>query len=145
MYIAGLSVPCPITRKPWKKDNSRAASTHHPVACKAAARGSTLQSRTPLPSSHFLNARLMPSGIPSISSAFRGSVLEQTTTELTGTKGLSSAEAARMPYSWAKTKAARNAADLVDLCWGAGARERMLRMLDQGQSARGLFSGLKQK
>ena len=50
-----------------------------------------------------------------------------------------------MPYSWAKTKAARNAADLVDLCCGAGSRERMLRMLGQGQSAKGLVSGLKQK
>lgn len=38
-----------------------------------------------------------------------------------------------MPYSWAKTKAARNAADSVDLCWGAGAKERMLRMLHQSQ------------
>ena len=61
------------------------------------------------------------------------------TTELTGTNGLSSAEAARMLYSWAKTKAARNAADSVDLCWGAGARERMLRMLNQGQLAKASF------
>ena len=78
----------------------------------------------------------MPSGIRSASSLFWDLVLEQMTTVLTGTKGLSSAEAARMPYSWANTRAARNAADSVDLCCGAGARERMLRMLDQGQLAK---------
>lgn len=77
----------------------------------------------------------MPSGIRS-TSLFWDLVLEQMTTVLTGTKGLSSAEAARMPYSWANTKAVRNAADSVDLCWGAGARERMLRMLDQGRLAK---------
>ena len=72
----------------------------------------------------------MPSGIRSTSSRSWDLVLEQMTTVLTGTKGLSSGEAARMPYSWANTKAARNAADSGDLYWGAGARERMLRMLD---------------
>ena len=81
----------------------------------------------------------MASGTPSTSSTFGDSLLEQMTTELTGTNGLSSAEAARMPYSWAKTKAARNAGNSVDLCWGAGARERMLRMLNQGQSAKASF------
>ena len=101
-----------------------------PVASKAAASGKILHSTNPLPSSHFLNARLIPSGIAFTSSVFADLVLEQMTTELAGTKGLSSAEAARMPYSWANTKAARNAADSVDLCWGAGARERMVRMLD---------------
>ena len=75
----------------------------------------------------------MPSGIRSTSSRSWDLVLEQMTTVLTGTKGLSSGEAARMPYSWANTKAARNAADSGDLYWGAGARERMLRMLDQDQ------------
>ena len=78
----------------------------------------------------------MPSGISSTLFTLGDLDLEQMTTELTGTNGLSSAEAARMPYSWANTKAARNAADSVDLCWGAGARERMLRMLDQCQSAK---------
>ena len=101
-----------------------------PVASKAAASGRTLHSPNPLPLSQFLNADLMPSGI-FCTSLFWDLVLEQTTTVLTGTKGLSSNEAARMPYSWANTKAARNAAESVDLCWGAGARERMLRMLDQ--------------
>ena len=72
----------------------------------------------------------MPSGILPASFMVGDPLLEQTTTELTGTNGLSSAEAARIPYSWAKTKAARNAADSVDLCWGAGARERMLMMLN---------------
>ena len=106
------------------------------VASKAAASGRTLHSPNPLPSSQFLNACLMPSGIRSTSPLLWDLVLEQMTTVLTGTKGLSSAEAVRMPYSWANTKAARNAADSVDLCWGAGARERMLRMLDQGQLAK---------
>ena len=81
----------------------------------------------------------MPSGIPSTSFAFADLVLEQMTTEVTGTNGLSSAEAARMPYSCANTKAARNAAESVDLCWGAGAREWMLKMLDQGQLAKAYF------
>lgn len=101
-----------------------------PVAFNAAASDKILHSTNPLASSHFLNARLMPSGIASTASTFADLVLEQMTTELTGTNGLSSAEAARMPYSWANTKAARNAADSADLCWGAGARERMVRMLD---------------
>ena len=53
----------------------------------------------------------------------------QITTDAAGTKGRSSAEAARMPYSWANTKAARKAANLEDLCWGAGEKERMVKML----------------
>lgn len=58
----------------------------------------------------------MPSGIVSSPFTFGDPLLEQMTTELTGTNGLSSDEAASIPYSWAKTKAARNAADSVDLC-----------------------------
>ena len=96
--------------------SSQAGSSHHPVASKAAVSGRTLHSFNPLPLSHFLNARLMPSGTASTSSTSGDPLLEQMTTELTGTNGLSSDEAARMPYSWAKTKAARNPADSVDLC-----------------------------
>ena len=55
--------------------------------------------------------------------------LEQITTEPSGTKGRSSADAARIPYSWAKSKAARNADASVDFWRGAGVGERMVRML----------------
>lgn len=34
-----------------------------------------------------------------------------------------------MPYSWAKSKAARKADASVDFWWGAGVGERMVRML----------------
>ncbi len=104
-------------------------STSHlvsPIASRAAVSGITLHSFVPLPS-HFLNARIMPSG--TVSTSAPDAFLEQTTTEPSGTKGRSSADAVRMPYSWAKSKAARNADESADLWWGAGARERIVRML----------------
>ena len=87
----------------------------YPVASRAAVRDSILHSPKLL-LSHFLNAQIMPSGKLSTVFPFSRPPLEHMTTELVGTKGRSSAEAARMPYSCANTNAARKAADLVDLC-----------------------------
>lgn len=98
-----------------------------PMASRAAVSGITLHSFVLLPS-HFLNACIMPSGIVSTSFAL-DAVLEQITTEPCGTNGRSSADAARIPYSWAKSKAARNADDSADFWWGAGAKERIVRIL----------------
>ncbi len=101
---------------------------HYPVASNAVVNGKTLHFLMIL-SSHFLNARRMPSGISSASFPIPELFLMQITTEAIGTKGRSSAEAARIPYSWAKTKAARKAANFEDLCWGAGEKERVVKML----------------
>lgn len=95
-------------------------------------------------SSHFLKASFTASGTSSLpvvvlppprlpllvsrreaeAAAARRCSLDMKTTEVRGTKGRSSAEAARMPYSWAKSRAARKEVDLVERCCGAGVSVR---------------------
>lgn len=98
------------------------------MASNAAVSGNILHTLT-LPSSHFLKARFTLSGTSSAPIAHPDPCLEQMITELTGTNGRSSAEAARMPYSCAKSNAARKAADSASLCCGAGVSVRSVRML----------------
>ena len=91
-FASGLMLASPDSYCTGEK--GRMIDYHPRVASNASLMGNTIQG--PRRSSHFRKARLQSSGasLPN-------------TTEPAGTKGRSSAEATRMPYSWAKRSAAR--------------------------------------